>query len=84
MFSAITVRRLSDDHLIAFGPDNGQYDPGYDTVTMAKQREPDYDVVKTEWIVQHPDTSTSRQQIRQSLKQAKTLPELLTILDQLL
>lgn len=45
----ITVRKLSDKSLVAFGPDNGMYDPGYNPAVSVKALEPDYETVFAEW-----------------------------------
>lgn len=80
---AVTIRTISDGTLVCFGPDNGQYDPGFDKATSTKQHEADYDAVLTEWTAT-PKASNPRETAKASLRNAKTLPDVLAALEQLL
>lgn len=80
---AITVRTMSDGKLVCFGPDDGQYEPGYNKATTTKQQESDYDAVLAEWQAV-PRAADPRVTAKASLKNAKTLPEALAALEQLL
>ena len=81
--NALTIRLIADGTLVCFGPENGRYDPQFDPTTMRKQREADYAAVLTEWQAR-PIVEEPKHTARRALKQVKTLPELLTLLEQLL
>lgn len=49
---ALVVRRKTDNTIEAFGPDNGNYAPGYDDATCVLSRENDYAAVAAEWNAQ--------------------------------
>lgn len=49
----ITVRKLADNSLVCFGPDNGQYDPGVPDGCI-KSVEPDYPTVLAAWTASKP------------------------------
>lgn len=78
--TALVVRRNTDHGLVCFGPNNGQYDPGYDPATMTKAVESDYNAVLAEWQAAHPAPPT-RDSLKTVLRSARTLPELVAALD---
>lgn len=45
----VTIRKTTDASLVAFGPEDGMYDPGYDPLTTRKALELDYTQVLAEW-----------------------------------
>lgn len=47
---AVTIRKQTDNSLVAFGPDNGMYDPGT-PVGCVRAIEANYDTVFAEWKV---------------------------------
>ncbi len=51
---AIVVRDKGTGAVVAMGPDNGMYDPGYDQATMVKDVESDYAAVYAEWRQANP------------------------------
>ena len=53
MSKVITIRRVSDNKLMSFGPDNEMYDPGVGK-DCVKQIEPDYNTVVMEWVAAQP------------------------------
>ena len=61
--TAITVRLKSDNSLVCFGPDNGMYDPGFNSITMKKQVESDYAAVMQEWVASKPTPPDRQAQV---------------------
>lgn len=51
--NTVTVRRVNDGTLVAFGPNNGMYDPGV-ADGQVKALEDDYDVILAEWNAAQP------------------------------
>ncbi len=51
---AIVVRDKGTGAVVAMGPDNGMYDPGYDQATMVKDVKSDYAAVYAEWRQANP------------------------------
>lgn len=80
--NAVTVRRL-DGTLLCVGPDNGMYNPGYDTALSTKQVETDYEAIVAEWY-QQPVDETERVRAKRQLTSAKTVTDLALLLEKLL
>ena len=57
---AIVVRKLGTNEILAFGPDNGMYDPGVPPGAV-KAVEPDYDVVQAEYTAAQPPRKSAAQ-----------------------
>ena len=79
--TAIAIRNKSDQSLVCFGPNNGMYSPGYDASTMERTIE-DYVAVLTEWQSK-PAVASERQTAKMSLKNVKSMAELLIVLEKL-
>ncbi len=79
---ATTVRRL-DGTILCFGPDDGMYQPNYDPATCTRQVEPKYDVVLAEWQ-QRPVAEPATVAAKRRLKSAKTVADLVTLLEEIL
>ena len=52
--NAVTVRRKSDNGLVAWGLCDGSYDPSHNPALHIKREEPDYEAVKAEWRASQP------------------------------
>lgn len=57
---AITIRKVSDNSLVAFGPENGMYDPSYTPGSAVRAVEPDYNAVLAEWTAKAPPVPDKR------------------------
>ena len=51
---AVTIRAKTTRALIAFGPADGMYDPGFNPETAIRTIEPDYATVFAEWQQTQP------------------------------
>lgn len=81
--TVVTVRSKADGSLVCFGPDNGQYEPRYDTATMVMAVEPEYTTVYAEWC-RKPVVPTERMVAKESLRNASTINEVIVALETLL
>lgn len=52
--TAITIRRITDHALLAYGPGQGGYEPSWDPATMVRAIESDYATVVEEWLATRP------------------------------
>lgn len=77
---AITIRTQRDSKLIAFGPENGMYDPGPVKTGQVRVIEADYEAVLAEWQAAQP----APVERKASLRQAKSVSDLIAALDALL
>ncbi|MFN3078147.1 MAG: hypothetical protein ABT940_15015, partial [Alphaproteobacteria bacterium] len=80
--NALVVRRTSDGGLVCFGPENGMYAPVVDPATMTMTSE-SYETVKAEWKASQP-IAIDRVTAKESLKNARTLADLIAALQTLL
>ena len=80
--NALVVRRKSDGALVCFGPEGRGYVPMVDPVTTTLTTEP-YESIVTEWKSTQPPVQ-DRPLAKERLKNAKSLPELITALQDLL
>jgi len=51
---AVTIRDNVTNALLAFGPEDGSYDPRHNPATQIRQVEPDYGAVFDEWRAAQP------------------------------
>lgn len=80
--NALVVRRKQDGSLVCFGPAGRMYEPTYDPAQAVVSTEP-YEAVVAEWKASQP-TSPDRPLAKERVKNARTLPELIAALQDLL
>ena len=73
---AITVREKATGKMLACGPANGMYDPGFDPVLHTKQEEPDYDTLIAQHATDLAAAPNPRQTRLDALEAANTVSQL--------
>ena len=82
--NAIVVRSKATGKIVACGPSNGLYDPGFDPLIHTKGEEPDYTALITQHLADLTAIPNPRQVLLDALDSANTLSQVKSAVKELL